>query len=132
KGRNALMSASRGGEPVELTPPDANVRSRVHEYGGRPYAVVDGAIVYADFMDQRLRRIGSPIPLTADGMRYADGAGRHRDVYIVREDHSTAGERGGEPVNAIVAIDLDRPLSDRVLYDQSDFVAYPRSAPTAR
>src|SRR4029453_13487088 len=34
KGRNALMSASRGGEPVELTPPDANVRSRVHEYGG--------------------------------------------------------------------------------------------------
>src|SRR4029453_4646408 len=53
-------------------------------------------------------------------------------VYIVREDHSTAGERGGEPVNAIVAIDLDRPLSDRVLYDQSDFVAYPRSGPDGR
>ena len=132
KGRNALMSAPRGGEPVELTPPGANVRSRVHEYGGRPYVAVDDTIVYADFLDQRLRQIGSSLPLTADAMRYADGAGRDRHVFVVREDHSTAGERGGEPVNAIVAIDLERPLSDRVLYDRSDFVAYPRAGRDGR
>lgn len=79
------------GPPEELVPAPWNVRSRVMEYGGRPYAVVDlldGPLaVFAEYSDQRLYRIepglvrhpdeavdrprDHPIPLTAQPERSA-------------------------------------------------------------
>ena len=43
-----------GGEARELTPPTANVRTRVNEYGGGEYGVRDGVVVYSDLADGRL------------------------------------------------------------------------------
>ena len=43
----------------EVTPPDANVRSRVHEYGGGAWFVADGSLYYVEFQDQRIRRISA-------------------------------------------------------------------------
>ncbi|HTN49618.1 MAG TPA: prolyl oligopeptidase family serine peptidase [Burkholderiaceae bacterium] len=131
RGRNVVMAQPGSGTAIEASPPESNVRSRVHEYGGRPYVIVDGELVYSEFADQRLRLAGSPEPLTAESMRYADGAALGRQVFLVREDHSAQGQ-GVEPVNAIVVIDLDSPRTERVLYDQSDFVAYPRPSRDGR
>ena len=42
---------------VDVTPADANVRTRVHEYGGGAYLLdADGAVIYSNFVDQRLYR----------------------------------------------------------------------------
>ena len=107
-GRIAILRANADGTADEITPRDASVRTRVHEYGGGAFTVAGGLVVFSHDTDQRLYRIdagGAPTPLTAnDGMRYADAridAPRGRLV-AVREDHSG----GGEAVNTLVSIEL--------------------------
>jgi len=134
-GRTSLWRAPLAGGPaVELTPGSANVRTRVHEYGGGGYDVADGVVVHADLADGRVhvRRDGAPaVPLTpASGeLRYAD-LKVHPDrglVLAVREDH-----RGGrEAVATLVALDLDAvgPGADaqegQVLVQGPDFCSTP-------
>ena len=111
-GRTALVRRAPDGSIADVTPADANVRSRVNEYGGGSFAVSGGTIYYANFADQRIYRLqaagsGVPIPITPPGpWRYADfaiDAGRGH-LFCVREDHGGAGEA----VTALVRI----PLSD--------------------
>jgi hypothetical protein len=45
KGRSALVFCPHGGEPVDVVPPDFNVRSRAHEYGGGAW-FRDGSVVF--------------------------------------------------------------------------------------
>jgi len=134
RGRSALMTRHADGRVAEALAPDVGVRSRVHEYGGRPYAVVGDRLAYVATQDQRLRvhgGVGDTTVLTPEGCRYADGQGAPdgRTLVCVREDH-----RGdGAPRNAIVALDLDGGAhAGRVLYDRSDFVASPRVSPDGR
>jgi len=121
EGRIALVRWTPDGRTVDLTPRGANVRTRVHEYGGGACLVRHGVAYYVEFADQRLYRLGTdgaPTALTAAGpWRYAD-ADLHpsgRWLVCVREDHAPAGspdggEPGGapaEPVNTLVRIALD-------------------------
>ncbi len=58
--RAAVASWSGPGptvRPRDLTPAPANVRTRVHEYGGGSYVVAGGIVVYSDFSDGRLYRL---------------------------------------------------------------------------
>jgi dienelactone hydrolase len=132
-GRCALVGAAPDGGVADRCPPASNVRTRVHEYGGRPYVAVRGGVVFAEFRDQRLRayedgRLSDP--LTPAGYRYADGAvaADGRTVFWVREDHTG----GAEPVNAIVAWNRDEPAAGRVLFGATDFVAHPRPSRDGR
>ena len=118
-----------GGEPVEVTPPSAYVRDRVHEYGGGEYHVSGGTLVYSEFSDGRLYAIrgeGPAQPITpASEFRFAD-IRVHPDrnlVLAVREDHSGSGE----PINTIVALDLDGPNLNggAVLSSGADFYSTP-------
>lgn len=125
---NAAGTAGVAATLVERLAPEANVRSRVHEYGGRPWTAVGEQLVYSAFADQRLRvrsADGSERLLTPPSCRYADGqAGADGHTLVcVREDHRADGEAR----NAVVLIDLDRPEDEgRVLHGDSDFVAWPR------
>ncbi len=132
RGRSVLMARAPDGAVAELLDAGTNVRSRVHEYGGTPWAVVGDRLVFSQFDDQRLvlrSADGTVRALTAPGCRYADGRGTHdgRALICVREDHRGSGE----PVNAVVAITLDAP-DETVLFDDSDFVAWPRTSPDGR
>lgn len=143
-GRNTLLRRNRLGQTSEVLPmidevrlPD--VRTRVHEYGGRAYAVLDGLIVFSDGFDGRLYKFDRkdpravPVPLTplAD-IRYgdveiADGRGL---VYAIQEDHSGTGE----PVNSLVAVPLDGSAardSSAILtiFEGTDFVMAPTLSP---
>jgi dipeptidyl aminopeptidase/acylaminoacyl peptidase len=132
-GRQVLVRWTAETGPVDLTPPGFNVRSRVHEYGGGAYAVVNDAIYFTHYDDQRLYRQtrgGEPQPITADGrMRHADivpdGRGR---LICVREDH----REGGEPVNSLVSLDMAGSDEGRALVAGNDFYASPAVSPDGR
>ena len=142
-GRTVLLRRDAAGEVVELTPPPFNVRSRVHEYGGGPYAVDREWTCFVNFADQRIYRVAreaqraSPTaaqPITAEGAWYyadliVDTA--RRRLIAVREDHSR-GE--GEPVTTLVSIPLDVEsphgvAGARVMAAGADFYSTPRLSP---
>lgn len=125
-----------GGEPVEVTPSTACVRDRVHEYGGGEYHVSGGTVVYSEFSDGRLYAVRddtTPRPITPEGaLRFGD-IRVHPDwdlVLAVREDHSGVAE----PINTIVALDLDGPNIDggTVLCSGADFYSTPELSANGR
>jgi dienelactone hydrolase len=141
RGRNVIVRAGRDGVAADITPAGFNARTRVHEYGGASWLVADGSCIFSNFADQRLYRQShsqaTPEPLTPEPSsrerhrRYSDGVlDQRRGRWIgVREDHSA----GGEPVNAIVAVDLEHPGSSpgQVLAGGHDFFCSARLSPDA-
>ena len=79
-GRYVLVRRDPDGAAQDLTPPPYNVRSRVHEYGGAPYLIVDGQVWFCNDRDQRIYAfsvdglvVTTPEPLTPTGpYRYTD------------------------------------------------------------
>jgi dipeptidyl aminopeptidase/acylaminoacyl peptidase len=130
KGRTVLCHRDQSGAVSEITPPEYNVRSRVHEYGGGSYTVAEGVVFFCNGPDQALYRQDpgqAPQLLTQGGRwRYADmrvDVGRRR-LIAVREDHD---ESLAEPANALVAISFDGSVS--ILAEGADFYAAPRLSP---
>ena len=146
-GRQVLLrrdGAGRIGEVLPLTPGDelVDARTRVHEYGGRAYAVDSGIIVVSHAGDGRLYRfdvahkLRGLVPLTIYGdVRHGDlEIDTERGlVYAVREDHR--GE--GEAVNTLVAIPLDGSAARddapvRTIVSGTDFASSPTLSPDGR
>ena len=134
RGRSVLVRAGADGSVVDVVGPEANVRSRVHEYGGLPWVAVGARLLWAQFDDQQLRvqqADGTTRVLTPPGCRYADfdAAPDGHTVVAVREDHRAPGEAR----NTVVRLDLDRADDDgQLLYGDSDFVAWPRLSADGR
>ncbi|MGW2640480.1 prolyl oligopeptidase family serine peptidase [Streptomyces sp. NPDC001348] len=148
-GRRTLMRrADREEEPVLPAPWD--VRSRVIEYGGRPWAaVVDGGrtvLVFVHFADQRLYRYepgGEPRPLTpvspvGGGLRWAEPLvlPERGEVWCVLEEFT--GEGPGDVRRVLAAVPLDGSAASnrqgvRELTDaRHRFVTGPRLSPDGR
>jgi dipeptidyl aminopeptidase/acylaminoacyl peptidase len=135
-GRTALMRRPEGGEPEEVTPAGANVRTRAHEYGGGAWRLLGPElVVYVDFADQRAYRLelgGEPVAITpepeqAAALRYADFE-LHPDgktLFCVREVH----DGGAEPENQIVRLPLDGSKAPEVIAGGHDFYSTPRVSP---
>uniref|UniRef100_A0A7S0EI64 Peptidase S9 prolyl oligopeptidase catalytic domain-containing protein n=1 Tax=Hanusia phi TaxID=3032 RepID=A0A7S0EI64_9CRYP len=135
EGGRQVIVKMEGGEPVDLTPPSFNVRSRVHEYGGGDFIVHKGIIYFVNFVDQRIYAQLAfpgidPVPLTPEGkLRFSDmtvDEARGRLICVV-EDHS--GE--GEPRNYIAAVKTETEegsavAKPEVLLEGDDFYASPR------
>jgi dipeptidyl aminopeptidase/acylaminoacyl peptidase len=124
-GRMVVMTGDAAGAR-ELTPEGFSVRTRVHEYGGAAYVVVGETLYFSNFTDQRLyaqRLSEAPVALTPPGYRYADAvAASGGELISVREDHTDPADVR----NAIVALSSEPGDAGRVLFGDSDFVAYPR------
>ena len=139
-GRYALVRRTPDAAIAEVTPPEINVRSRVHEYGGAAYIVVRGTVYCANFADQRVYRISDAVaePVTPPGAwRYADFEmdARRQRLICVREDHT---QEGREPVNTLVGVSIGFPEAGfdegprgagRVLVSGADFYSTPRLSP---
>jgi dipeptidyl aminopeptidase/acylaminoacyl peptidase len=134
-GRSALVFRPHGGEPVDVVPPDFNVRTRVHEYGGGAWFRRGSVVFCSSFDDSRLYRIeapgSEPQPITpeppephafryADGRVFADG----RLIVCVRETHGA-----GEPQNELVVLPTDGSAEPHVIASGRDFYAAPRPSP---
>ena len=135
-GRVALVRDGR-----DLLPPPWNVRNRVHEYGGRPWVVLDTPdgerVVFTHWDDQRLYLFDpedprptpiSPEPDRRQGVRYADltaGPGG-AEVWCVRE--SATGPARTDVRRELVAVPLDGS-APRVLAASHHFMSGPRLSP---
>ena len=129
EGGRLVVMCEDGSGARQLTQAPFNVRTRVHEYGGAPYAVARGAIWFSNFADQTLNVLepgGEPQPLTPAGYRYADGAAvPGGGLVAVREDHTDPQD----VKNALVRLSGAAGEAGQVLFGDSDFVAYPRPSP---
>ncbi|MFI6509998.1 S9 family peptidase [Streptosporangium sp. NPDC050855] len=112
-GRTTIVHRDAGGVRRELLSAPWSARTRVHEYGGRSYAVVPGqGVVFANFTDQRLYLLptgGEPRPLTPEperpsALRYADLVVHDGQVWCVRERHD-----GDRVRRSIVSVPLTGP-----------------------
>jgi dipeptidyl aminopeptidase/acylaminoacyl peptidase len=135
-GRSVLMRRPAGGEPEEVTPAGANVRTRVHEYGGGAWKLLGpDLIVYVDFADQRVYRLrlgGEPVAITPEpdepaALRYADFelTPDGKTLFCVREVHDGAPE----PENQVVSLPLDGSKPPQVVAAGRDFYSFPRVSP---
>ena len=75
-GRNVVVRRRADGTVEDVTPPEYNARTRVHEYGGGAYLVRQGTVWFANFTDQRLYRQEpgrAPVAITPPkDIRHAD------------------------------------------------------------
>jgi dipeptidyl aminopeptidase/acylaminoacyl peptidase len=130
-GRKVIVRRSKDESITDVTPAGFNARTRVHEYGGGDYAVLNGRVIFSNFADQRLyiQEFGSePRPLTPESAsRYADGHidARRNLLFCVREDHSGRGEA----VNSIARVDLNGGNAGRIIVSGNDFYSSPRLSP---
>ncbi len=133
-GRNVVVRRGPDGRCEDVNAAPLNARTRVHEYGGGDYLVLDdGSVLLSDFADQRLHRVGGQGAAQAVTAHEGDAALRYADavqdpqrarVLCVREDH----RGGGEPLNTLVAITLADGVQT-VLHAGRDFYAAPRLSP---
>lgn len=137
----------QGGQPRCLTPDGFSVRSRVYEYGGGSFCLVDDAVVFVNERDQQLYRQAldgsAPHPLTHDVRRYGDlrhayagagagaNAGTDASTHVsVRSLVLAVEEEPAEPypIHRLVAIDAVDGAR-RVLAEGADFYAAPVLCP---
>ncbi|AZM59008.1 acyl-peptide hydrolase [Streptomyces sp. WAC 01420] len=149
-GRRTLVRRHGDGTEEPVLPPPWNVRTRVIEYGGRPWAgtVRDGAplVVFVNFADQRLYRYdpgGEHRPLTpvspvGEGLRWADPVllPERGEVWCVLEEFT--GDGPSDVRRVLAAVPLDGSAADdrdavRELSDgRHRFVTGPRLSPDGR
>jgi dipeptidyl aminopeptidase/acylaminoacyl peptidase len=130
-GRSVIVRRDVQGKTTDVTPQPFNARTRVHEYGGRSYAVHSETVYFANFADQRVYRVtpgGAPEPITPEGaMRYGDFVvdEQRKRLLCVREDH---GASDRVAINTLVSLRLDGANDDggAVLVEGNDFFSTPR------
>ncbi|MDH5433197.1 MAG: S9 family peptidase [Gammaproteobacteria bacterium] len=128
KGRFVLMVCRNHGKPEEVLPKDISVHSKVHEYGGADYTVIDGKVFFSNVKDNRIYIFHDdklePLTPIVDEQedRYTDFqlSPCHKFLIAVRESH-----RNGSVVNELIAIDCDNKTVS-VLHSGYDFYSFPR------
>lgn len=122
-----------------------NARNRVIEYGGRPFGLVGGRLVFTNWDDQRLYTVSdgaSPVPISPPpprqhGLRYVvpTGSPNPGEVLCVRE--TITGDRPTDVQRDLVAVPLDGsaagdPAAVRVLAASHRFLTEPKVSPDGR
>ena len=133
-GRSTLMR-HHNVYTCELTPAPANVRSRVHEYGGGAYCIAGECAYFVDFADQNICAVpiagGAVRKITRSDARerFGDLAFDGTALLAVRERHGD-----GEPVNDLVRVAVAEGGAGEttVLHSGHDFYAAPRPSADGR
>ena len=131
KGRNVLVKYSNQGGITEVNPASFNVRTRVHEYGGGAFLVVDGTVFFSNFTDQCIYKQAhnsQPKLLAKEAKKcYADFIfyQQRNRLICVCEDHSNSDQ---EAENTLVSIDLNSGEVQN-LVSGNNFYSSPRLSP---
>jgi dipeptidyl aminopeptidase/acylaminoacyl peptidase len=148
-GRRALVRRKEDGTTETVLPAPWNVRNRVHEYGGRPWAGAIGedgspVIVFTNYEDQRLYvfepdRYREPLPISPapafpGALRWSEPVVdlERYEAWAVLEEHT-----GPDPTDVrrvLAAVDLTRYGDDARVRELTDdsyrFLACPRLSPS--
>ncbi|CAM0117554.1 alpha/beta hydrolase family protein [Rhabdochlamydiaceae symbiont of Dictyostelium giganteum] len=117
KGRVALMEKAPDGTVIDHTGGSMSCRTRVHEYGGKCFAVANKKVYFVNDTDQRIYAEGNP--LTEPGMRCAD--------FVIHEDYLIGvGEKEGN--NFLFSLHLPSGAFYQVASGH-DFYASPTPSP---
>ena len=134
KGRSTVqgLSLATGGH----VPAPFNVRSRVHEYGGRAFAVIAGRVLFVNFQDQRLYAQppagGDAMALTPDdGTRWGECVpdSQGRGLWLVGEREMEGRTDNFLALHHLVEGVLEQP---EVVASGHDFYASPTPSPDGR
>jgi dipeptidyl aminopeptidase/acylaminoacyl peptidase len=138
-GRVALVRAREDGTVEELLPAPWNARNRLHEYGGRPWAVIGGSLVFTHWDDQRVyvRDLDTgqvsaitAEPATPHGVRYGDlRPGLDGELWAVRE--TSVGPRRPDVARDLVALPMTGG-EPRVLAASHHLLTGPQLSPAGR
>ncbi|MFE7841786.1 LpqB family beta-propeller domain-containing protein [Streptomyces sp. NPDC057474] len=149
-GRRTLVRRTADGTEESVLPAPWNVRSRVMEYGGQPWAGLmrdtGPLVVFVNFADQRLYGYepgGEPRPLTpvssvGGGLRWVDPRPNPErgEVWCVLEEFTGDGPTDVRRVVAAVPLDgsaaEDRGAVRELTDDSRRFVTGPRLSPDGR
>jgi dipeptidyl aminopeptidase/acylaminoacyl peptidase len=136
KGRCTVCTVGPTGARA-LVPAPFNVRSRIHEYGGRAFAVLGTTLYFVNFSDQRvyaqpLSGDAAPVPLTPnDGRRWGecvpDSLGR--GLWLVGEQDQPEGT---ENFLALLPLRDKEAQAPEVVASGHDFYATPCPSPDGR
>lgn len=129
KGRAVVVREEQPGDFADCVPGDVNVRSRVHEYGGGAWRLLDQSLFYSNDADRRVYQIMSgenaPNPITPEG------GGMFADFEYDRERKRLIAVRevmdGSDAKNSIVAIAEGQEITE--LLSGHDFYSSPRISP---
>ncbi|MGZ9934339.1 prolyl oligopeptidase family serine peptidase [Streptomyces sp. NC-S4] len=142
-----------GGPEITELPAPWNVRSRLTEYGGRPWAGTQRPaggplLVFVHFADQRLYayepdapggpgpRPLTPVSRTGGGLRWADPVLRGGEVWCVLEEFTGPAPTDVRRVLAAVPLDgsaaADRGAVRELTHDRYRFTTGPRLSPDGR
>ncbi|REK84532.1 S9 family peptidase [Streptomyces inhibens] len=143
-GRSALVRRTPDGTVGEVLGPDWDVRTRVIEYGGRPWLPLGddpaAGCVFTHWADQRVYRMRpgstpepiSPEPAVPQGARYCDVTRVGDEVWCLRE--AATGSHQADVRRELVALPLDGtagrdPAAVRVLAASHHFMSGPKVSP---
>jgi dipeptidyl aminopeptidase/acylaminoacyl peptidase len=134
-GRNVIVGRSKQGLVTDLIPAPYSHHSKVHEYGGMAYRLLENSLYFVNASDQRIyhQAIGasSPVAITEAGPRFADliiDSTNNRLIAVCEEHNGTS-----EPVNYLVSISLEADNHKlEPLAKGADFYAYPRISPDGK
>ena len=112
-GRNCLIRYAKG-VAQNLTPSDFDVRSRVHEYGGVSWCLLDAqSWVFVNKQDQQLYRqclnALTPVQLTFQReSRFGEPVydALHHRVFLIEEIHNTSSHSSENVINRLVSLCL--------------------------
>jgi dipeptidyl aminopeptidase/acylaminoacyl peptidase len=138
-GRVALVRAGHDGAIEELLPSPWNARNRLHEYGGRPWAVIEGTLAFTHWDDQRVyvRDLETgkvtaitPRPERPHGVRYGDlRPGPNGELWAVRE--TSVGPRRPDVARDLVVLSMSGG-EPRVLATSHHLLTAPQLSPDER
>ncbi len=139
-GRVAVMTETRSGDRKCITPAEYDIRTRVHEYGGKCFCIHGDSVIFNNWRDgrlyrQRLNPDSSPRPLPA---AVIPGCRGFADLTVSRDGNRVIGiieleadEGDRENTSRIVAVSLSDTGADAdqpgfaALVEGADFYASP-------
>jgi len=138
-GRSVLMRLHADGGSECLTPPDFNIRSRVHEYGGKAFVLSGTEVLFSNDADRHIYRQTLVPGSTPERLTRAEPPGMHADLQATPDARHLVfvheRERvDGENENRICGLSLTAG-GDGLPYTLAsghDFYANPVIAPDGR